>query len=160
MSVRVRVAEKNDINTLVTLITALADYEELPPPTSEAVERLASDGWGANPRFSAWLGEVEEPNGTFRAVGYAITFFTYSTFLCKPTLYLEDIFVLPDFRGKGVGSLMFSRLEAEAVAQGCGRMEWVVLDWNVSAQEFYQRRGAEFLKEWQVYRITFDKGTA
>jgi GNAT superfamily N-acetyltransferase len=89
-------------------------------------------------------------------VGYATYYFTYSTFLARPTLYLEDIFVMPSYRGRGAGRALFRACAAEAVRRGCGRMEWQVLDWNAPAIEFYQRSGARLLDDWRVCRLTGD----
>jgi GNAT superfamily N-acetyltransferase len=88
-----------------------------------------------------------------RAVGYAFVFETYSSFLALPTLFLEDLFVLPEYRSKRVGYSLFTAMVAEAHRRGCGRMEWAVLDWNQLAIDFYKRFGATHLKEWQVYRL-------
>ncbi len=156
MSVIIRRAEKEDSPAVLRLIEALADFEQLAPPDAKAQARFVADGWGnyARPRFEAWLAEVEE-NGTKSAVGYAITFETYSSFLARPTLYLEDLFVLPEFRRHGVGSALMRHLTATAEQRGCGRMEWVVLDWNTSAQEFYKKFNATHLTEWYTYRLTF-----
>jgi GNAT superfamily N-acetyltransferase len=90
-------------------------------------------------------------------VGYALYFFTYSSFLAQPTLYLEDIFVLPEHRGVGAGKAMMRRLFQEAVAKDCGRMEWQVLDWNEPSIRFYQRLGAQHQKEWLPYRLLRDR---
>ena len=138
-----------DVELFLGLVDALADYERLPRPTADARERLARDGFGERPLFSAWLARLDG-----RPVGYAITFFTYSSFLARPTLYLEDLFVLPDARGSGVGKKLFTFLAGEAVRRGCGRMEWVVLDWNQLAIDFYERRGARRMSEWYTYRLT------
>lgn len=150
MNITVRRAERADAETLMRLIRALAEFEELPPPAPDAEQRLVEDGWpeSGNPRFHAWIAEAD---GTTAA--YAITFFTYSSFLAHPTLYLEDLFVLPEFRRAGVATKMMSRLHDEAVETGCGRMEWVVLDWNENAQRFYEGLGAKRLHEWQTYRL-------
>jgi GNAT superfamily N-acetyltransferase len=86
-------------------------------------------------------------------IGYALFFFTYSSFLAKPTLYLEDIFVLEEFRGLGVGKSLFLRCVGEAVKQKCGRMEWSVLNWNSRAIKFYRDLGAKRLGEWSVFRL-------
>ncbi|HUR37934.1 MAG TPA: GNAT family N-acetyltransferase, partial [Planctomycetota bacterium] len=88
-----------------------------------------------------------------KPVGYAIYFFTYSSFLARPTLYLEDIFVLPEQRRLGLGGAFFKALLAEARREGCGRMEWVVLDWNTPAHRFYRKLGARLLDDWNTYRI-------
>ena len=137
------------VDVFLSLVHALADYERLPRPTPEARERLARDGLGENPLFRAYLARLDG-----RPVGYAIIFFTYSSFLARPTLYLEDLFVLPDARGGGVGKALFTFLAGEAVRRGCGRMEWVVLDWNQLAIDFYERLGARRLSEWYTDRLT------
>ena len=156
MSISIRRAELSDLPSLNRLILALADFESLPRPDSEAKARFEEHGWprdGQAPRFSAWLveevGEQTSPN----AIGYAITFQTYSSFLAKPTLYLEDLFILPEYRRLGAGNIVFEHLQKEASQIGAGRIDWVVLDWNTGAQEFYQKMGAKYLKEWQCYRI-------
>jgi GNAT superfamily N-acetyltransferase len=156
LSVRIRRAEREDAPTLIRLITALAEFEHLEPPDAAAQARLIQDGWpedAGRPRFTAWLAEGETENGGREAAGYAVTFETYSSFLAQPTFYIEDIFVLPSHRRKSVGSALLRRLIQEAWETGCGRMEWVVLDWNTGAQQFYQRIGARHLTEWQFYRL-------
>lgn len=157
-TVRVRQAERQDLPTLLRLIHGLAEYEKLPPPDAEALARLQAHGWpedGTPPLFSAWLAEVDIDDAMpLEAVGYAITFFTYSSFLARPTLYIEDIFILPEKRRMGAGYALIQHLIAHARNLGCGRVEWVVLDWNVDAQKFYQRIGAEHLYEWFHYRLT------
>jgi GNAT superfamily N-acetyltransferase len=156
VSVTIRQAGIEDAPMVLRLIEALADYEKLDPPDATAQARFVADGWEGEgrPRFEAFLAEIEE-NGTKTAVGYAVTFETYSSFLARPTLYLEDLFVLPEFRRHGAGSAMMRHLIALAERRNCGRMEWVVLDWNTSAQEFYHTFGAAHLKEWHTYRLTF-----
>lgn len=160
MSITVRRAQHEDVPALLRLIEALADYEKLDPPDADAKERLQRDGWPEGtdmPRFSAWLAEsYNEETHTKQAVGYAITFFTYSSFLARPTLYIEDIFVLPDFRRQSVGSVLMEKLIQEGKETKCGRIEWVVLDWNTGAQQFYQRLGASHLADWQCYRLRLD----
>ena len=147
--ISIRPATAGDADVLLELIDALADYEKLDRPDPAARERLRRDGFGQRPLFRAWLGEID---GT--AVAYAITYRTYSSFLALPTLFLEDLFVLPDHRGHGVGGALFRHLVAEAVREDCGRMEWVVLDWNRVAIDFYERMGATRLTEWHTYRLT------
>jgi len=148
-SIVVRPASRDDAELFLRLVDALADYEKLDRPTTEARGRLVRDGFGERPIFHPYLVELEA-----KAVGYAITFFTYSSFLALPTLYLEDLFILPEARGKGAGKALFRHLVAEAVERGCGRMEWVVLDWNQLAIDFYERLGARRLNEWYTYRLT------
>ena len=155
MAVTVRPAAREDAPTVLRLIAALANFEELAPPDAEAQARFVRDGWpddGHAPRFTAWLAEVETDGGV-EAVGYAVTFETYSSFLARPTLYLEDLFVLTEHRRAGVGNALMERLTGYARERGCGRFEWVVLDWNTNAQAFYQRLGARHLTEWQTYRL-------
>ena len=129
----------------VRLIRALADYERLPPPDAAALERLREDALGARPRFEAALA-IDGERG---AVGYAVWF------LARPTIYLEDLFVLESARGSGAGSRLFDHVRALGQQRGCGRMDWSVLDWNTIARDFYDRRGARWLKEWLLYRIDY-----
>jgi GNAT superfamily N-acetyltransferase len=146
----VRPATLADAETWLSLVDALADYEKLARPTAEARERLRHDAFGPEPRrIQVYIGELQG-----EAVAYAITCETYSSFLALPTLYLEDLFVLPSARRGGVGQAFFRYLAAEALLRGCGRMEWVVLDWNQLAIDFYDRLGARRLREWYTYRLT------
>jgi GNAT superfamily N-acetyltransferase len=146
--ISVRQAGPADSDLLISLILGLADFEKLPPPDEEAQRRLVWDAFGPHPRFEVFLAEFERT-----VAGYAFVFETYSTFLALPTLYLEDLFVLPEFRGHRVGYALMRFLADEAVRRGCGRMEWVVLDWNTHAQAFYQRLGARHLDDWYFYRL-------
>jgi len=144
----VRRASREDAPVLFALVEALARYEKLAPPDAAAKDRLAQDLFGPRPRIEAYLGEFDG-----RAVAYAITFESYSSFLALPTLYLEDIFVLPEYRSKRVGIALFKFLVGEALNRGCGRMEWSVLGWNQLAIDFYERIGARHMKEWHLYRM-------
>ena len=158
MSIVIRQAERKDVPKLIKLIAALAEFENLAPQTKEAQDRFIEDGWpenGDRPKFTAWLAEATHPeNGTKGDAAYAITFYTYSSFLARQTLYLEDLFVMPAFRRMGVATAMMKALVFEAKLNRCGRVEWVVLDWNVDAQTFYRKLGAEHQTEWQSYRMT------
>ena len=148
MSLTIRLATLPDVGAFLDLVDALADYERLQRPSAEARARLRRDGFGECRLFFPYLAELDgEP------VGYAITFHTYSSFLARPTLYLEDLFVLPHARRQGVGTAFFRHLAAEAIRRDCGRMEWVVLDWNGLAIDFYERLGARRLEEWLGYRL-------
>src|SRR5215216_5011297 len=130
-----------------------ADYEKLDRPTTAARKRLLRDAFGPEPhRIRVYMAELDG-----RSVAYAITCETYSSFLALPTLYLEDLFVLPDARRHGIGRAMFRYLATEAVRRGCGRMEWMVLDWNRLAIDFYEKLGARHMKEWYTYRLTADQ---
>ena len=147
--ITIRPAQRADAPALLELIVALANFEKLAPPDAEAQRRLVEDAFGDRPRFESWLAFWE---GT--AVAYAITFETYSSFLARPSLYLEDIFVLPEFRGRGIGSALLRRCIRTAHERGCGRMEWTCLDWNTKAQATYEQLGARRMKEWFLYRLT------
>jgi GNAT superfamily N-acetyltransferase len=148
----IRSATAHDGDTFLSLVDALADYEKLDRPTPEARQRLLADAFGERQRISVFLAEREG-----RAVAYAIVLETYSSFLALPTLYLEDLFVLPDERRGGIGRAMITVLAEEALRRGCGRMEWVVLDWNQLAIDFYDKLGARRLSEWFTYRLTADQ---
>jgi GNAT superfamily N-acetyltransferase len=151
--ISIRRAQLADAPALLCLIIALAEFERIPPPDASAQERLVEHGFGERPKFEAWLSFWE---GVQTPVGYSIFFETYSTFLASPTLYLEDIFVLPDYRNRGIGSAMLQHCIQIACDRGCGRMEWTCLDWNKKAQAVYQRLGARHLSEWYLYRLTRD----
>lgn len=150
-AVAVRPATAGDGEVFLALVDALADYEKLERPTPEARGRLLRDAFGPPPnRIRVFLAERGG-----EAVGYAITCETYSSFLALPTLYLEDLFVLPEARRHGIGRAVFRFLAGEAVRGGYGRMEWVVLDWNQLAIDFYERKlGARRMSEWYTYRLT------
>jgi GNAT superfamily N-acetyltransferase len=150
----VRRAERADAPALLRLIVALAEFEKLLPPDAAAQQRLVEDGFGAHPRFEVWLGfdaSQTEP------VGYAFIFESYSSFLARPTLYLEDLFVLPAFRGRGIGLALLRHCIGLADERRCGRMEWTCLDWNTKAQTFYEEIGARRLSEWLLYRLTAEE---
>ncbi|HMA33378.1 MAG TPA: GNAT family N-acetyltransferase [Chloroflexia bacterium] len=145
---QVRPATPADAATIIRLVLALAEFERLPPPDEAARARLLADAFGPRPRFEIFLATVQG-----QVAGYAFIFETYSTFLARPTLYLEDLFVLPEFRAQRVGYALFRYCVQEAVRRGCGRMDWAVLDWNQHAIAFYERLGAHHLADWQLYRL-------
>ena len=132
----------------LSLVNALADYEKLKRPGRAAQSRLLRDALGKRKRFDAFLAFADG-----RAAGYAIVFETYSSFRARPTLYLEDLFVLPEFRKKKIGYSLFRKCLSEARRRGCGRMEWMVLDWNTPAIRFYRKLNATWMKEWMLFRI-------
>jgi GNAT superfamily N-acetyltransferase len=138
---------------LVRLMEALADYEHLPRPDAAAIARLRDDSLDSRRRFEAAL--AIDDAGV--AVGYAIWFETYSSFLAKPTVYLEDLYVVEGARQSGAGGLLFDHVRRVGKARGCGRMEWQVLDCNATARRFYERRGGRWMKEWLLYRITYEE---
>jgi GNAT superfamily N-acetyltransferase len=147
----IRPATLADIPAVVSLIRALADFEKLPGPDADAEARFARDFATQPPRFELLVGERAG-----EVIAYALYFMTYSTFLARPSLYLEDLFVRPDQRSLGIGRAMLERLAKIAVERECGRFEWTVLDWNVRAQDFYRSLGARILPEWQVCRVDGD----
>lgn len=148
MSALVRKLLPADVPRLLELIDGLADYEKLARPDTASRDRLAADATADPPRFSTLLAEVDG-----QVVGYAIYFFTYSTFRARPTLYLEDIFVLPGQRGQGAGLALFRACARQAVAEGCARMEWQVLAWNTPSIDFYKRLGAWHQADWLPFRL-------
>ncbi|WOD41881.1 GNAT family N-acetyltransferase [Nodosilinea sp. E11] len=138
-----------DVPALVALIKALADYEKLAHEVTGKPEDLERALFGDRPYAEAVLAWVD---GT--PVGLALFFHNFSTFLMKPGIYLEDIFVQPDYRGQGIGKALLVHVGQLALERGCGRFEWSVLDWNAPAIAFYQRMGAEIKPEWQTCRVT------
>jgi len=150
--ITIRPATLADGDTFLALVDALADYEKLDRPSPEAHGRLLADAFGERPRITVFLGELDG-----EAVAYAIVLETYSSFLALPTLYLEDLFVVPEARRAGMGRAFFRALAAEAVRRGCGRMEWVVLDWNRLAIDFYEKLGARRMTEWYTYRLSAEQ---
>jgi GNAT superfamily N-acetyltransferase len=148
VSVVVRPLAAQDLARLLELIDGLADYERLARPDAAARKRLADHTLASPPRVHTLLAEVDGD-----VVGYAMYFFTYSSFRAQPSLYLEDIFVLPEWRGRGAGLAMFRACAAEAVRQECGRMEWQVLSWNEPSIRFYEQLGARHLDDWLPFRL-------
>ncbi len=130
------------------LVDKLAEYEKLAPPDEGARERLRKDCLSEKPKYKAFIGKVGS-----KSVLYVIFFFTYSSFLALPTLFLEDIFVLNEYRRQGIGKAMFDFLKETAKREGCGRIEFIVLKWNKQAQEFYEKNGAKCLENWSFYRV-------
>jgi len=149
LDIKVRRGEVSDGETLCCLINALADNQGLPRPDAEARLRLKFQAFDPSSSFNTWLAEVDG-----KPVGYAVTFYTYSTFLALPSLHLEDIFVLPEYRLLGVGKALFAHCAKIALERNCGRIEWLVLHSNAPAREFYKNLGANELNEWLLCRLT------
>ena len=145
----IRRGRPRDAATIVRLIRGLAEYERLAHQVEATTGRIRRHGFGRRPYFETL---ICRRGG--RAVGFALYFFTYSTFLGRPSLYLEDLFVLPEERGNGAGRALLRALAKIAVRRGCGRMEWTVLDWNRAAIGFYRGLGAKLHKEWVLTRLT------
>jgi GNAT superfamily N-acetyltransferase len=147
----IRAAEPRDAAEMLRLIRALAEYEKLADMAVGTEARLRESLFGARPAAEAM---IAERGG--RAVGFALYFTTFSTFLCRPGLYLEDLFVEPEHRGAGIGKALLARLAALAVERDCGRLEWRVLDWNEPSIRFYESLGAKLMPEWELVRLTAD----
>lgn len=146
-AIEVKKADSSNIKDLIQLIEKLAHFENLNPPDDAAKRRLENDALSDNPPYEAFIAYLDD-----RPVGYITYFYTYSTFIGKPTLFLEDIFVLEDVRKKGMGRELFRLCLKEAKKKGCARMEWTVLTWNENAIDFYERMGGKRL-DWYFYRI-------
>lgn len=144
----IRPARPDDAELLVSLVRELAAYEKLEQFVLATPDDLRRHLFGANPAAEAAIAEV---GGA--AVGFAVWFSTFSTFRGQRSFYLEDIFVRPDFRGRGIGKALLATAARRAVESGCRRMDWSVLDWNTPAIQFYRSLGARPLSEWTVYRI-------
>lgn len=151
MSIKITTATPADVPSLFELVMALAHYEKLPHEVTGTPEDLARHLFGDRPYAEAIVARM---NG--KSVGFALFFHNFSTFLMRPGLYLEDLFVLPDYRGLGIGKALIQYLGKLARDRGCGRLEWMVLDWNEPAIQFYQRLGATLKPEWQLCRVTGD----
>ena len=145
----IRAATPEDAGEVMRLIHALADYEKLSQMCVGTPDMLREALFGARPSCESL---IAERGG--RSVGFALFFTTFSTFLCKPGLYLEDLFVEPAHRGAGIGKGLLRRLAALAMERGCGRFEWRVLDWNEPSIQFYKSLGATIMPEWQLVRMT------
>jgi GNAT superfamily N-acetyltransferase len=145
----IRPAKTKDIPEIVQLIRELAEYEREPERAVATEEDIRRDGFSANPRFRVVIAEWDGATA-----GFALFFYNYSTWLGRAGLYLEDLFVRPAFRGKGIGKALLTYLAKTAVEEGCGRFEWQVLNWNTPAFEFYKGLGARVMDEWSTMRIT------
>lgn len=148
-AVWLRVAEPGDEHCLLSLIRELADYERLADEVSATPALLAEHLFGENAVAEAVLAEMGG-----KTVGFALFFRNFSTFLGRPGLYLEDLYVRESARGQGIGRALLAHLAVLARERGYGRMEWSVLDWNQPAIDFYESLGAKAMSEWTVYRLS------
>lgn len=146
-----RSATRADVPLILQFIRGLAEYEKLSHECEATEEKLEQSLFGARPGAEV----VIAFQGSAPA-GFALFFHSYSTFLAMPGLYLEDLFVDPAHRGRGVGQTLLAHLAALAIERGCGRLEWSVLDWNADAIRFYERLGARGMTDWTVHRVTGD----
>ena len=147
----IRSATERDVPTILRMITALAEYERLTHAVTATEERLRQTLFGPHPAAEVLMAHAGDT-----AAGFALFFHNYSTFLGQRGLYLEDLFVVPEWRGQGLGRLLLSRLAAIAVERDCGRLEWSVLDWNAPAIGFYRKLGAVPMEDWTIFRLTGD----
>jgi len=148
MTVEIRPATADDAETLVRLIRELAAYEQLEHEARATPEAIRQHLFGPHARAEAL---IAEQGG--QPIGFALFFQNFSTFRCQPGLYLEDIYVQPEHRGRGLGKALFQRLAALAVERDCGRMEWTVLNWNEPAIQFYRGLGARPMDQWTLQRL-------
>ena len=145
----IRLAQLKDVNDIFELIVGLAEYEQLTDNVTGNSELLRSHLFGDRPYAESIVAELDD-----RIVGFGLFFHTYSTFLTQPGLYLEDVFVLPEYRRQGIGKALMISVAKIAFDRGCGRLEWSVLDWNQPAIDFYQSLGATILPDWKICRMT------
>jgi GNAT superfamily N-acetyltransferase len=144
----IRAARAADVGTILKLIRGLAEYERAPHAAQATEEDLLRDGFGADPKFRCVIADWDRA-----PVGFALYFYNYSTWKGRPGIYLEDLFVWPEYRGKGIGKALLLHLAQIAVVENCGRYEWQVLDWNTPAIEFYEGLGAKRMHEWLPMRV-------
>jgi GNAT superfamily N-acetyltransferase len=149
MATTIRKATPADVPVILDFIRALAIYEREPDAVSATEEGLLRDGFGPNPFYFCLIAERNDA-----PAGFALYFFNYSTWMGRPGLYLEDLFVHPEFRGLGIGKALLQQVAAIAVENNCPRLQWEVLDWNTPAIDFYRAMGAEFLDEWRNVRVS------
>jgi GNAT superfamily N-acetyltransferase len=142
-------ATERDVPTILQMIRALAEYEKLSHAVTATEDRLRRTLFGPNP-----AAEVLMAHAGTQPAGFALFFHNYSTFLGQRGVYLEDLFVVPEWRGHGLGRQLLSRLAAIAIERDCGRLEWSVLDWNAPAIGFYRKLGAVPMDDWTIFRVT------
>lgn len=147
--IRIAAATQADVPLILDLIRALAEYEKLSHAVTANEEQLRETLFGVKPAAEVMLAHWEE-----ECAGFAVFFFTYSTFLAQHGMYLEDLYVKPHLRGRGIGLALLRHLAAIASERRCGRLEWAVLNWNEPAIRFYQKLGAAPLDEWTTYQLS------
>jgi len=149
MAPTIRPATAADVPQILAFIRALAVYEREPDAVTATEADLLAHGFGPNPFYFCLIAEHDS-----RPAGFAVYFFNYSTWVGRPGLYLEDLFVEPQFRGLGIGKALLQKVAAIAVENNCPRLQWEVLDWNTPAIDFYSAMGAEFLDTWRNVRVS------
>jgi GNAT superfamily N-acetyltransferase len=145
----IRAATASDVESIVAFIRELAEYERLEHEVVATSDSIRQWLFGARPAAEVLIAEIAG-----EAVGFALFFTSFSTFLAQPGIYLEDLFVRPAYRGAGIGRALLQRVAELACERGCGRLEWAVLDWNEPAIGFYERLGAKAMGEWTTWRVT------
>jgi GNAT superfamily N-acetyltransferase len=151
LTIQIREAAVADVPVILELIRGLADYEKLSDQVTATEEKLRDTLFGERRGADVLLAYSGD-----KCAGFALFFPNYSTFLAKPGIFLEDLYVKPEWRGKGIGTALLRRVAAIAVERGCGRFEWEVLDWNTPSIGFYKSLGAVPMDEWTKYRVTGD----
>ncbi|NVJ49683.1 MAG: GNAT family N-acetyltransferase [Gammaproteobacteria bacterium] len=149
MTIQIRQATAQDCDLILEFISGLAEYEQLSHEVVATADKLNDTLFGTNSIAHVVIAELDGV-----PAGFALYFYNYSTFLAQNGLYLEDLFVLPSYRGQKIGKALLIHLAQTAVAQGCGRFEWSVLDWNQPAIDFYRAMGAVGMDGWTVQRVT------
>src|ERR1700733_11124620 len=148
-----RSAPPADVPQILTFIRDLATYEREPDAVLATEADLLRDGFGPNKRFDCVIAELTDAD-TVSAAGFALYFYNYSTWRGHAGIYLEDLYVSPEHRGKGIGKALLTRVAAIAVAEGCPRFEWSVLDWNTPSIDFYQQLGAVMKSDWKGMQVS------
>ncbi|MEL7054193.1 MAG: GNAT family N-acetyltransferase [Cyanobacteria bacterium J06588_5] len=151
MTLNIRAATPDDVSTIFGFCKLLAEYEKLAHELTGTEADLHEGLFGRRPFVEAFVAAVDG-----KLVASAIYFYNYSTFLMRPGIYLEDLFVLPDYRRQGIATALIKHLANHALKQGCGRLEWSVLDWNVDAIAVYKKQGAVLMDEWTGCRVSGD----
>ena len=147
----IRPATADDVPRLLAFIRGIGEYERLTHQVAATEKGLLASLFGDAPAAEALLAFADD-----EPAGFAVYFHTYSTFLARRGMHLEDLYVSPEYRRRGLGALLLRRVAAIAVERGCGRFEWMALDWNTDAHRFYEELGAEILPEWRLFRIHGD----
>ena len=154
-SFTLRQATPADVPQMLVFVRELAEYEREPDAVHATEADLLRDGFGPSKRFDCIIAEIAE-SGVATSVGFALYFHNYSTWRGQAGIHVEDLYVRPTHRGKGIGKALLTRVAAIAVAEGCTRLQWDVLEWNTPAIGFYQQMGAQMLMDWRIMRVTGD----
>jgi GNAT superfamily N-acetyltransferase len=152
-SLNIRPATPADVSQILAFIRDLATYEREPDAVHATEADLLRDGFGPEKRFNCLIAELKESGETIPA-GFALYFHNYSTWRGHAGIHIEDLYVNPEHRGKGIGKALLTKVAAIAVAEGCTRLQWDVLEWNTPAIGFYEQMGAKMLMDWRTMRVT------